>query len=230
MISALILISGLLRQPPAADSARISGERLVVEPIGVSFEIPEGWLTRKVTSAGATCDLKSAQARSVTIDKEGLRSLTGSSANYGDRYYAEMADSVFAVNDLVAHLGARGWRDCDNSAADLQMRVYVSDAQPEAIARRLHSVRLSPLRSHSMMELYAPEDSSGWHIGAVDWKIHGGDYIYFERFQIYSRRMGTRTLSLVFMYMPTLDNPKVFPYPQRFMDKEGILRSVRETS
>lgn len=225
MIESLFVLSGLIVLQAAHDSARIADGRLVVEPVGVSFEIPAGWLNRVVTSAGPSCDLNSAQARSVNIERAALRSLTGPSSYYGDQYYSAIADSVFAVDDLVAHLGARGWRDCDNYVADLQMRVYVSDAAPEAIGAKLPALRLSPFRGYSTPRLAASRDSSGWRIETLDWEFDCGDCVFAKRFEIYSRRVGVRTVSLVFMYMP--------PYPverpemkQRFADKQRILQSL----
>lgn len=212
-----------------ADSARVDGSRLVIEPVGVSFEIPAGWPSRVVTSAGSTCDLQGAQARSVTTSKAGLRMLTGASAYFGDQYYSAFTDSVFAVSELVAHLGALGWRDCDNSVNDLQMRVYITERPPQAIAQRLTTIRLSPYPGYSVPKLAAARDSAEWHIEQANWSFNCGDCIFNERIEIYSTRISARTVSLVFMYMPMYPR-ELENIPQRIQDLRLVLRSFQRST
>ena len=212
-----------------SDSARIDAGRIVVEPIGISFEIPAGWQSKVSVSGGPTCDPKSAQTRSVNVDKSALRTLTGPSSYFGDQYYSAFADSVFAVSELVAHLGALGWRDCDNTVSDLQMRVYVTDRSPAEIARRLPAVQLSPYRGYSTPKVAAARDSAAWHIEQVNWSFNCGDCIFDERVEIYSTRVGVRTVSLMFMYMPIYPR-ETQEMPQRIRDLQLVLRSFQRSA
>lgn len=213
----------------ATDSARVDAGRIIVEPIGVSFEIPQGWASRVTTSAGPTCDLRGAQARSVNVDRDALRSMTGPSSYYGDQYYSAFADSLFNPTELVAHLGALGWRDCDNTVSDLQMRVYVTDRSPTDIAVRVPAVLLSPFAGYSAPKVATARDSAEWHIEQANWSFNCGDCIFEERFEIYSTRVGARTVSLVFMYMPMYLRENETS-SQRIVDLRSILKTFRKSS
>lgn len=229
MVFSALTFWHLVLAPAITDSARVEAGRLVVEPVGVSFEIPQGWLSRVTTSAGPTCDLKGPQARSVNVDRVGLQSVTGPSSHYGDQYYSAFADSIFAVSELVAHLGALGWRDCDNTNSDLQMRVYVTERSSLDIQRRLPNIQLSPFPGYSKPILAAARDSAEWHIEQANWSFNCGDCIGFERFEMYSTRVGLRTVSLVFMYTP-MHWHETETTAQRLVDVRSILQSFRRSA
>jgi hypothetical protein len=214
-----------LTAPVTGDSARVEAGRLIVEPIGISFRIPPTWLDTSVKRLGGAggCDRHSASAKAVNTDPVALRSMTGPSTYFGDQYYSAMADSLFPVSELSAHVGARGWRECDNSEADLQVRVYVNSRTPEELGKRLRSIHLSPYPGYSQPVVAAPQDSSGWRIQRADWEFNCGDCIFAERLEIYSRRIRDRTVSLVFMYSPsTWDR-----YNPALADMRAILSSVK---
>lgn len=206
------------------DSARVIGGRLIVEPVGVSFQIPPAWLDSTLPRLGGDgCDPRSPNARAVNTDRNSLRSMTGRSEYFGDQSFSALADSVFVVGDLVAHVGARGWRECDNTAGDLQVRVYVNDRSPTEIAERLRDVRISLYRGYSEPIAEPVRSAAGWQIASAGWTFNCGDCIGFERFEIYSRRVGKRTLSLVFMYSPVFERP---PQLAPEADKRAILGSI----
>lgn len=230
MWNTALLLWHLTVAAPPLDSARVEAGHLVVDPIGLSFEIPAAWLTRVQTSGGPTCNLSSAQARSVNTSREALREVTGPSSYYGDQYYSALSDSIFAPDDLVAHLGGLGWRDCDNSVNDLQMRVYVSDATPEMIASRLPTIQLAPYRGYSPPKLAAARDSLGWHIEQFDWAFNCGDCVFPERLEVYSTRVNARTVALVFMYSPVNAIMRARGPQQRETDKHRILQSLKLAS
>ncbi len=205
------------------DSAHVSGGRLIVEPAGVSFQIPPAWLDSTLPRLGGEgCDPRSPNARAVNTDRAALRTMTGRSWYFGDQSYSALADSLFAVADLVAHVGARGWRECDNTGGDLQVRVYVDDRSPAELAQRLRDTRIALVRGYSPPIVEPVRDSAGWQIAAASWTFNCGDCIALERFEIYSRRIGRRTLSLVFMYSPVIEQP---PQLTPEADKRTILRS-----
>lgn len=139
--------------------------------------------------------------------------MTGRSAYFGDQSYSALADSVFAVAGLVAHVGARGWRECDNTDGDLQVRVYVGDRSPAEIAERLRETRIALYRGYSTPVIEPARDSSGWQIAAANWTFDCGDCLSLEQFEIYSRRVGRRTVSVVFMFSPVVERPPQLATP-----------------
>jgi hypothetical protein len=101
---------------------------------------------------------------------------------------------------VVAHLGGEGWRECSNSFGDLQLRVYVSDSAPAAIARRISTRGLAAVRKVWSPIVQPVRDSAGWQIAEVIWTYDGGDYNELNTFEVFSRVLQGRTVSLVFMY------------------------------
>lgn len=227
LILSIALAFQFASPPSLGDSAHVSGGRLIVEPVGVSFQIPPAWLDSTLRRLGGVgCDPRSPSARAVNTDRESLRTMTGGSAYFADQSYSALADSVFAVADLVAHVGARGWRECDNTNGDQQVRVYVEDRSPSELAQRLSETRIALYRGYSTPIVEPTRDSAGWQIAAARWTFDCGDCIGFERFEIYSRRIGRRTFSLVFMFSPVVESP---PLLAPRADKQTILRSLTLT-
>ena len=209
------------------DSAHVVDGRLVVEPVGVSFQIPPAWLDSTLPRLGGVgCDPRSPSARAVNTDRASLRTMTGPSAYFADQSYSALADSIFAVADLVAHVGARGWRECDNTDGDLQVRVYVNERSPAELAQRLRDTRIALYRGYSTPIVEPARDSAGWQIASASWTFNCGDCIALERCEIYSRRIGRRTLSLVFMFTPGVESP---PQQAPRADKRTILHSLTLT-
>jgi hypothetical protein len=207
----------------SGDSARVEAGRLIIEPIGVSFRIPPAWLDTTVKRLGGVgCDRHSASAHAVNTDRASLRTMTGPSTYFGDQYYSAMSDSLFPVSELTAHVGSRGWRECDDSEADLQVRVYITSRTPEQLSERVRAIQLSPYPGYSKPIPAASRDSSGWRIESVDWEYNCGDCIFAERLQIYSRRIQSRTISLVFMYSPSVGSR----YSSADADRRVILTSL----
>lgn len=189
--------------PTAVDSARVESGRLVVEPVGVSFTIPPSWLVGNTPLGGEGCDPQSPRARRVITHPADLRRLSGPPDNYADDVYSALADAAFPVEAMVAHLGARGWRECDNTVSDLQMRVYVTTSPIHAISEHLRQIRITPkFRGYTVPVLAKTRQWAGWQVETFDWQYNCGDCLEFERFEVYSKRFEDRTVSLVFMYSP----------------------------
>ena len=209
---------------PSVDSARVENGRLVVEPIGVSFEIPPSWLRGTTPIGGEGCKVDAPRARRINTERTSILQLSGPPDYFADHLYSALSDSAFPISSAVAHLGAHGWRECDNSVNDLQVRVYVTDDPLAEISARLRRITVKPkFRGYSTPRLAAPVDSAGWHIERFDYSFNCGDCIFEERVEILSQVISNRTVSLVLMYYPGPDwNNEI---SERTRDRRTILES-----
>ena len=188
-----------------ADTARLSGERLLVEPLGFSFQVPPLWLGRLGPAGLSFCDAHPSGTIADRILTERSRFPTlRSPRGEMKREYAAVVDSVMPFSALVAHLGGDPW---NGSCAAPQMRVYISD--PAALSVR----SLIPRGIQSAERAFPPvsradADSSGWQIIRLSWSGWHYDYGFTAQVEFWSRPVQDRIVTLVFMYLPYVEHHK----------------------
>jgi hypothetical protein len=117
------------------DTVRISGDHLIVEPLGFSIQIPALWLGKRGPPNLPFCDVHPAGTVSdrILTDRSRLEQLRNPMGEW-KREYAAVIDSVMPFAALTAHLGGDPW---NGSCGAPQMRVYVQDSAaptPRALA------------------------------------------------------------------------------------------------
>jgi len=163
-----------------ADSARVADGRLVIEPLRVSFEIPPTWLLPYTGYVPEGC---------------------GNAIGEWDREYSKVVDSVLPFDATVAQLGAEGWSWGSSSFADLQVRAYVSDLPLDSIAARARTTGVKTANKTFPTGAAQESDTLGWRTQKIQWDAWYYDYGATAHVEFFSRRIGSRTLTLVFMYV-----------------------------
>ena len=200
----------------AVDTARMSGDRLVVEPLGFSFEIPALWLGRPGPPNLLYCDAHPAGtvADRILTERTRLEQLKNPRAEWKTEY-AAVVDTMMPFAALEAHLGGDPW---NGSCGAPQMRVYVQDSaasQPRLSAQRgVESAKrfFQPVR-------LVQADSAGWQLTRISWEGFYYDYGGTAQVEFWSRRVRNRLVTLVFMYTPYVEHHRAM--------FTSILRSAR---
>lgn len=200
---ALLLSSMLLLQRPVSntDSASIVGHRLLVEPLGISLEIPADWLPNASAQrrpAHSCVDGPDVRPMVVTARAE-RAALERPAAGY-DVEYAQVVDTLVSFDRMVAHLGADQWGrgHCWNG---LSARVYVLPAPDPAIPERAAHVLVRTASGGTAQPAAATIDSAGWRLTRLEWTSPHGDFIGAPRVELLTRELAGRTLVVAFMYM-----------------------------
>src|SRR4051812_4838395 len=148
------------------DTARISGDQLVVEPLGFSFAIPDLWLGKPGPPKLLFCDAHPAGSVSDRIVTE-RRRLTQLQNPEGEwkKEYAAVIDSVMPLDALVAHLGGDPW---NGHCGAPQMRVYVQDSSSSS-PRTLSSRGAASAARYFQPVANVRADSAGWEVTRIFW-------------------------------------------------------------
>jgi hypothetical protein len=185
------------------DTARISGDRLIIEPLGFSIEIPALWLGKPGPPNLFFCDAHAAGTVSdrILTDRSKLAQLRDPKGEW-KREYAAVVDSVMPFATLAAHLGGDPW---NRSCGAPQMRIYVQDSAappPSSLAR---------LGVESAERFFRPvhkvqADSAGWDLTRIFWEGFYYDYGGTAQVEFWSRHIRNRRVTLVFMYTPYVEH------------------------
>ena len=214
--SPLALLALQLIAHATTDTARISDDRLVVEPLGFSFAIPGLWLGKPGPPKLLFCDAHPAGSVSDRILTERSRFLQlQNPVGEWKKEYAAVIDSVMPFDALVAHLGGDPW---NGHCSALQMRVYVQDSStlsPRAVSSR---------GAASAARYFKPvqnvrADSTGWEVTRIFWDAFYYDYGGTAQVEFWSRIVRNRRVTLVFMYTPWVEHHRAMI--------SSILESVR---
>jgi hypothetical protein len=205
------------------DSARISGDRLIVEPLGFSIEIPALWLRKPTPPELRYCDTNPARAVSERFltDRAALERLRLPHVHWREAY-AAVVDSTMRFAALKAHLGSVPW---DGNCSHLQVRVYVEDTGAATVASRAERGVESAQRVFPAERGFRPAkrftaDSAGWQITRITWVALYGDNGGTEQAEFWTRRVRDRLVTLVFMYAPYRDDERAV--------LASILKSARD--
>ena len=201
--SSLALLALQLVAHATTDTAHISDDRLVVEPLGFSFTIPALWLGKPAPPKLLFCDahpVGSVSDRIVTERSRFVRLQNPRSA--WKKEYAAVIDSVMPFDALVAHLGGDPWNgDC----GALQMRVYVQDSSAPS-PRALSSRGTASAARYFKPVQNVRADSAGWEVTRIFWDAFYYDYGGTAQVEFWSRVVRNRRVTLVFMYTPWVDH------------------------
>src|SRR5262245_7223761 len=115
------------------DTVRITGDRVVVEPTGVAFDLPAYWRDSTYRASHKREGCGAGKSGTIYSRPPQQRSQLESARGEWDAEYSSVADSVLPLDALVIHAGAEGWGADSHCYNDLQMRVYVVDAGPSAV-------------------------------------------------------------------------------------------------
>jgi hypothetical protein len=198
------------------DTARISGDRLIVEPLGFSIQIPALWLGKPAPPNLLFCDAHPAGTVSdrILTDRTRLEQLRNPMGEW-KREYAAVIDSMIPFAALTAHLGGDPW---NGSCGAPQMRVYVQDSAapaPRVLAQR--GVESAERFFRPVQKVQA--DSAGWELTRIFWEGFYYDYGGTAQVEFWSRRIRNRSVTLVFMYTPYVKHHRTM--------LTSILQSVR---
>ncbi len=214
--TAVLRITLQLAALGTVDSARISGDRLLVEPLGFSFEIPALWLGRPGPPNLLFCDAHPAGSVSdrILTDRAKLDQLRNWKGEW-KREYSAVVDSVMPFDALTAQLGGDPW---NGHCGAPQMRVYVQDsAAPTAKSAGQRGVETAERFFRPVHIEQA--DSAGWSLTRIYWEAFYYDYGGTAQVEFWSRRVRDRLVTLVFMYIPYVEHHRAM--------LSSILRSVR---
>jgi hypothetical protein len=222
LLALIIALSVTRPNPTPSDSARIANGRLIIEPLGSSFEIPPTWLEPqpKGYGAGQDCETHSPLSSRTHISRESLQQLSNATGPW-DKEFSNVVDSVLPFASTVAQVGAEGWGAESKCFGDLQVRVYVSELAVDSIARQVRTRGQQTANRFFPTKATEEADSLGWRIQKLQWDAFYYDYGAPTYVEFLSRRIGTKTLTLVLMY-------SIGRKPE--LDREIILSSFREHS
>lgn len=203
--------------PGNADSARIADRRLVIDPLGSSFEIPSSWFDPPTMKL--TCEYNSPVKSRFHVTRESIAKLPKAIGEW-DKEFSAVVDSVMPFAGTVAQLGFDGWGAESACFGDLQVRIYVTDLPIDSIETR------AKLRATETANRFFPAspvseaDTLSWRVQRLSWNAWYYDYGATAQVEFYSRRVRDKTLTLVFMY--ALRSGKATA------DRDLILHSFRE--
>jgi len=215
VLFSLILVTALGKNYP--DSARIANGRLVVEPLGASFQIPPTWFDPPTIKAA--CEYNSLVSSRFHVTRETVAKLPHAIGEW-DKEFSAVVDSIMPFSGTVAQFGSEGWGAESRCFGDLQVRVYVTDLPIDSLAARART-RASETANRFFPSMPVSEaDTLGWKVQRLSWDAWYYDYGATAQVEFYSRRVRDKTVTLVFMH--------ALAFNRAALDRDLILRSFRE--
>lgn len=204
----LVGLLALLHGTITADSVRLVGSTLMIEPLAVSVALPPEWFGAKDTVSrlgGCGHVVHGPAERRLAISRPNLDSALDATGEW-DREYSAVTDSILPFRDLLAQLGPEpfGRGSC---FTDLQFRVYVTELAPDEITRRAAAIGVATARGFFPSGAIVSRDSADWHIDRVHWNAWYSDYGTEANVEIFTTTVRGRTLALVFMRATFLGAP-----------------------
>jgi hypothetical protein len=210
-----LLAVALTRSNP--DSARIADGRLVIEPLGASFEIPQTWFDPPTIKG--RCEYNSPVISRFHISQASIAKLPRATGEW-DKEFSAVVDSVMPFSGTVAQVGSEGWGAESSCFGDLQVRVYVTDLPVDSIAKRA-TTRASETANRFFPSTPVTEaDTLGWRVQKLSWNAWYYDYGATAEVEFYSRRVRGNTFTLVFMHALASD--------RGVQDRDHIISTFRE--
>lgn len=215
MLLLLVIASSLSQNHP--NSARIAHGRLVIEPLGASFQIPPSWFDPPTIKG--TCEYNSPVSARFHVNRDAVAKLPRATGEW-DKEFSAVVDSVMPFSGAVAQLGSEGWGAESTCFGDLQVRVYVTDLQLDSLATRARSRASETANRFFPATPVAVADTLGWRVQRLSWNAWYYDYGATAQVEFYSRRVRDKTITLAFMHALAFDRAA--------LDRELILRTFRE--
>jgi hypothetical protein len=118
-----------------------------------------------------------------------------------DTEYASVCNAALPFDRCAAHLGDDGWGKAGCSFGDLQMRVYDLKEAPEDLAPVIEARGTADVKrlSGRMPEVHR-NGAGPWRRLTLSFEVWYGDYGGTANVDFRLRRLGERTLVVVFMY------------------------------
>lgn len=201
-LTGLALLAYAIAGAGPFDTARVVDSVLIVEPIGITLQIPPAWIGgRDPHAAQPSCGRvgRGAFAERVHVNPAAFSSLLHATGEW-DREYSAVMDSIMPFTALAAHLGPEPWGVQGHCYADLQMRVYVTDGGVEDVRARVRGIGLATAKAYFPSAATVSADSAGWHIEHVSWTAWYFDYGGEANVELFMRPFGARLLVLAFMH------------------------------
>lgn len=212
------MIQGATTRP---DTAILVGQRIVIDPIGVSIALPGVWITGRFPEPKypfprteySPCVAEQANASRIHVGKA-ARDLPNNT-DIADMEYEAVVDSVLPLTELLAHVGAEGWGRASRCSGDLQARIYVTDTSVGRIMERAGSIGVATAK-----RFFPPKRSTmsagAWRVTQLSGFECHGDECWTPTIEFYAQSIGTRAFVLVFMFSPA---------PTAVRDRDAILAS-----
>jgi hypothetical protein len=180
------------------DTARLVDRRVIVEPVGVSVEIPAHWFPTVKTGFGNCLEGKTP---AVFVPLSISRAEIAKPAKDGwHREYSTVADTVLPISAAVAHFGTIDWESAP-CWGDLQARLYVVDDSISAIVKRVQDVGVFAV-TPTFRARSEVADTAGWRRARITWDAWYYDFGGATHMDYYIRRVRGRTVVLLLMYTP----------------------------
>jgi hypothetical protein len=211
-----------LLQAAQLDTARLVDNRVVVEPVGVSVEVPRGWLAAaEVEAAPARACWIRAGSRAPTLvtNPAELRALRSPQGQFTAQF-AQVVDSVMPLASLVAHIAPAGWMT-DPSCTGPYIRIYTTSESPEAVHARTSTAQVTnvsppPVERFQQARAGATRDSAEWKTTIVHWGYARYDAGYSHEVHFLTRMVRGRTVVVVLMHIGTRSRPETFAIARSF--------------
>lgn len=179
----------------AADSARIVGNRVIVEPAGSSITIPAAWLDTAKHPIGDCLVNQPANFHAPLSPSR--REIAGARTPW-HREYSAVADSVLGLGEAVAHIGRISWQT-PPCYADLQVRLYVSELSVDQIAARVRTIGVATASRFFPASARIAE-GAGTRRVRISWTATYVDYGGLVFMDYHLRPLKGRTEVLLLMY------------------------------
>lgn len=118
-----------------------------------------------------------------------------------DREFALVVNAMLPFDQCVAHVGSEGWGLRGISYADLQVRVYVLTATPEAIEERARVQGAAAITSLTGSLAVPQQELSGsWRRMILRYFLMYSDYGATSIVDLRLKQAGDRVIAFAFMY------------------------------
>jgi hypothetical protein len=216
-VALIPFILALAVNQPVSDTARIADRRLVIEPLGASFEIPPTWFDPPTYTK--TCEYNSPVASRFHVTRETIAKLPRATGEW-DKEFSAVVDSVMPFSGTVAQIGSEGWGAESRCFGDLQVRVYVTDLPLDSLVTRAKTQASETANRFFPAKPVAEADTLGWRVEKLSWDAWYFDYGATAVVEFYFRRVREKTVALVFMHALASNRGE--------LDRDFILHSFRE--
>jgi hypothetical protein len=185
------------------DSSRVDVDRLVIEPLGASIQLPPAWIdpdARPISTTNCIA-LREHSGPRIYTSRMQLPILQRPTGEL-DSQFGVVADSTFPFSAVVAHMGDERWGQGGSCRNDLQVRVYVGrfaeDEWRQSLSTRGRELaeRFAAPATVSSDDLSAP----GWRATKLTWFASLGNYSGTANFELYTRTVRGRMIAVVFMH------------------------------
>ena len=182
-----------------ADSARVVDRRVIVEPIGISVEMPAHWFPAVKTGSFNCLEGKTPVVFAPpSADRSEIAPPTRSGWHHE---YGTVADAVLPRSSVLAHFGTIDWAS-EPCWGDLQARIYVVDDSVRAMIDRVQNAGIAAANPAFMARSEVTDAGGGWLRARITWDAWYYDFGSITHMDYYLRSVRGRTVVLLMMFTP----------------------------